>query len=220
MGLIFIGFLVRAHAVEALPPFNDESLHIRRAEKILIERNVSLTISKLLIYYWIAFFRPDQIHAIFIGRTAVALFSTIGLAGTFATARLLFGRIAGYFALLLAAFSPFMIFFDRFVFADPLSAALAILVLWMSVRLVRRQPCVTGRCSEALMAGILITLVILAKITSLPFLGMPIVAVFAFGNGDKPISFRLRQLVAWVLQRLKAYLKPLRTVYVVFAITF
>lgn len=220
VGLIFVAFVIRAHAIEALPPFNDESLHIRRAEKILVERDVSLTPFKLLVYYWIALFRPDRIHSIFIGRTAVSLFALIGLAGTFATARILFGRLAGTLALVLAAFSPFMIFFDRLAFADPLTSALAILVVWMSVRIARYGRCNVGQCPESIWTGLLCTLVVLSKTTGLPFLAMPIMAVLAFGTGEKPSRFDFSYLKSWVLNRLRAYQKPLKRVYITFGITF
>ncbi|NDJ84717.1 MAG: glycosyltransferase family 39 protein [Chloroflexi bacterium] len=212
VGMLLIGFIIRAHAIEALPPFNDESLHIRRAEKILVERNVSLTPFKLLTYYWIALFQPDRLVAIFVSRTAVGLFALLGLAGTYATARLVFGRWAGRIALVLAAFSPFMVFFDRLALADPLTAALGMLVVWMSVRMVRREDC--GRwCPEALMVGMLGALVVLAKTIGLPFLAMPAIAVLALGRGAWPANRDWRTLRDWTVQRLRRYQGALVTAY-------
>ncbi len=216
--LLLVGVIIRAHAIEALPPFNDESLHIRRAEKVLVERNWTLTPFKLLVYYLIAFFRPDRVHAIFLGRTGVALFSLIGLAGTYATAKLLFDRWAARMALILAVFSPFMVFFDRLALADPVTASLGILLVWMSVRMVRRPDC-GSRCPEAVAAGILGTLVILAKTIGAPFLAMPGVAVLAFGRGKPPSRWRIQTLWRWGFERARVYQGMLWTTYIAFGLS-
>lgn len=202
--VLLVAFVLRAHQIEALPPFNDESLHIRRAEQILSNRDISLTPFKLLVYYWVWFFQPERLQAIFIGRTAVALFSLMGLAGTYATARYLFGRWAGRVALILATFSPFMIFFDRLTFADPLTASLAILLVWMALRLVRAAERGKGRL-EAVLAGVLGTLIILAKTTGAPFLVMPFLAILLFGKGDWPASYGPKALWQWGWEKIWRY---------------
>lgn len=216
--LLLAGVVIRAHAIEALPPFNDESLHVRRAEKVLVEREWTLTPFKLLVYYLVAFFRPDRVDAIFLGRTGVALFSLIGLSGTYATAKLLFDEWAARVALILATFSPFMIFFDRLILADPVTAALGILLVWMSVRAVRRQSCGRG-CPEAIGAGVLGTLVILAKSIGAPFLAMPGVAVLTFGKGDPLKSLRVKTLWKWCFERVRAYQAMLWTTYIAFGLS-
>ncbi len=181
--LILLAFFIRAHSILAMPPFNDESLHIRRAELIykFTDRNLNMTLGKLLSYYWIGLFHPARLDAIFVGRTASALFALLGLAAAYSTARLLFGRIGGWVTLILAAFSPFMIFFDRFALSDALTAALGMLTIWASMLMMRRTDC-GKRCPLAIWAGILSGLVIVSKLLGLPMAGIPLLAVITLNR--------------------------------------
>ncbi len=192
--LILLAFFIRAHSILALPPFNDESLHIRRAELIykFTDRNLNMTLGKLLSYYWIGLFHPARLDAIFVGRTASALFALLGLAAAYSTARLLFGRIGGWVTLILAAFSPFMIFFDRLALSDALTAALGMLTIWASMLMMRRTDC-GKRCPLAIWAGILSGLVIVSKLLGLPMAGVPLLAVITL-NRSKISGLNLQTL--------------------------
>ena len=173
--LIFIGFYVRAHHVTALPPFNDENHHIRRAEVAwsFSDPIVSFSLGKTLTYYWIGLFNPDRLDAIWMGRTVTGLFALLGLAGVYAIARRLFGGWAGVLALYLAVFTPYMVFFDRLAFSDPLASALGILVIWMTLRMIKHPV----EWEWGLLTGILITLAVLAKLIALPFTLVPLWAI-------------------------------------------
>lgn len=208
MALLLLAFVIRAHAIQALPPFNDESLHIRRAEGILRDRDLSLTPFKLLTYYVIAFFQPSRTEAIFLGRTGVAMLALVGLAATYATARLLFGQRPAWLAMILAIFSPFMIFFDRLALADPLTSALAMVVVWLSVVMIR-QPVPRW----AMLNGVFMALVILAKTIGAPFLMLPILAIWAFGGRGWPQRWRLLPLWQWLLAGLQPYRRQLLITY-------
>lgn len=212
--LILLAFFIRAHSIQALPPFNDESLHIRRAELIykFTDRNLNMTLGKLLSYYWIGLFHPARLDAILVGRTASALFALLGLAAAYSTARLLFGRIGGWVTLMLASFSPFMIFFDRLALSDGLTAALGMLVIWASLLMMRRASC-DKRCPLAIWAGTLSGLVIISKLLGLPMAGVPLVAVLTL-NCQRVIRLNLASL----RQTLRIHQGKLTTVYITFGL--
>lgn len=217
--LLLIAFGIRAHLVEAIPPFNDESLHVRRAENVFSDRDTALTPYKTLVYFWVGAFQPERLHAIFIGRTVIGLFALLGLAGTYALGRLLFSRWAGSLALTLAVFSPFMIFFDRLLLSDPMTSALGILLIWVSIPLARRKNC--GRfCPLAMGTGVLGFLVVMAKTIGLPLLAMPIIAVLLYSRGEAPANYQWQTLRPWLIQRLRHHQDRLLTVYVTFTACF
>lgn len=178
--LLLIAFYVRIHNIMALPPFNDESHHIRRAEIVWTfeDPDLSLTVGKLLTYYWIGIFNPERLDAVFVARTVTGLFALLGLAAAFAVGQRLFK--GGLAALYIAAFAPFMIFFDRLAFSDPLTAALGMLVVWGSLKMVDDPP----EWLWGFLTGILVTLTVLAKLIGLPFAAVPALAVLLLARGN------------------------------------
>lgn len=218
---LLVGFAARAHKIEALPPFNDESHHIRRAERIYTfeDRDLNLTLGKLLSYYWIGAFQPERPQAIFIGRTTSGLFALLGLAATYGVGRLLFNRRAGLLALVLAVFSPFMVFFDRLALTDPLTAALGMMVVWASVIAVRRFDRQTkDRDRWALLTGALVSLTVIAKLLGLPFVGVPLLAIMFFGQHTLPQHISLLEVQRWIKQVWRGYRRFLWRCYGLFAL--
>ena len=221
VALLLLGWAVRAHAIEALPPFNDESHHIRRAELVygFSDPDLSMTPGKLLSYYWLGLFGAERLDAIFIGRTATALFAVLGLAGTFATTRLLFGQRAGILALFFASFVPFMVFFDRLALTDPLTASLSMWLVWASLVMVKKQPC-QRKSKWAVIVGILSGLVVMAKLLGLPMLGIPFLAVLIYGKQVPWPGYHPRQIWQWLVAKWQAHQPMLRTVYGVVGLIF
>lgn len=174
--LLLIGLFVRIHNVTALPPFNDESLHIRRAEVVwsFDDLNISLKPGKVLTYYWMGIFGADRLHGIFVGRTVVGLFSLLGMAGVYAVGRRLFGIWGGILALYITIFSPFMIFFDRLAFSDPLASTLGTLTIWGALLMVYHP----GEWEWGILTGILGGLTTLAKLIGAPYMAVPVLAIF------------------------------------------
>lgn len=221
VALLLLGWAVRAHAIEALPPFNDESHHIRRAELVygFSDADLSLTPGKLLSYYWLGLFGAERLDAIFIARTATALFSMLGLAGVFATAKYLFGQRAGIIALFLASFSPFMIFFDRLALTDPLTASLSIWLIWASIIAVQKNP-QTWRHPWAIGVGGLSGLVVMAKLLGLPMIGVPFIAVLIYGDRVLWQGYHPDQIKQWLIAKWRTYKTLLITVYSIFGLMF
>jgi len=179
--LLLVAFFVRAHQINALPPFNDESHHIRRAEMVwsFQDADLSFTVGKLLTYYWLGIFHPERLDAVHVARSATALFALLGLAAAYALGRWMFGAWAGLLAVYMLTFAPFMVFFDRMALADPLTTALGMLTVWAGVLLVRRP----SEWEWGLLAGILVALTILAKLTGFPFALVPLWGILIFAEG-------------------------------------
>ena len=218
-GLLLIAFALRAHLIDAIPPFNDESLHIRRSEIVYSDRDTALTPYKTLVYFWVGAFQSERLNSVYLGRTVVSMFALLGLSGTYAATRLLFGRWAATTALTLAVFSPFMIFFDRLLLSDPMTASLAILLIWISVPFARRKDC-GNYCPLAIGVGVLGFLLVMAKTIGLPLMAMPIIAVLLYARGTMPANYQLRTLLQWGIQKLLAYRQRLQTVYITFFLCF
>lgn len=202
VALLWVAFLIRAHQIEALPPFNDESLHIRRAEQVWTFQNpdVSFTVGKLLAYYWYGIFHPARLDAIFVTRTVTGLFALMGLAASAGIGRRLFGGSAGMLALLMLAFAPYMIFFDRLALTDPITTAIGMITVWASLRMLDYP----RKLWAGMAVGLLCTLTILAKLIGLPFAGIPVLAVAILGSGT-------------LGQRWEAYRRPLLACYLTVA---
>lgn len=179
--LLWIALFVRIHHVTVLPPFNDESHHIRRAEIVwsFDDPDTSLTLSKLLTYYWYGFFGAERLDAIWVARTVTGLFALIGLAASLAVGRRLFGAWVGILALYLLAFAPFMVFFDRMALTDPFTASIGMVMVWVSLLMLPKS----HEWEWGVLAGVVGWLTILAKLTALPFLAFPIWAILTLTEG-------------------------------------
>jgi len=181
VALLLLAFAVRAHNVLALPAFNDESLHIRRSEVVWTfeHPDTSFTVGKLLGYYWLGAFGFDRLDALAGGRLVYALIVLPGAAATYRVGRALFRPAVGALALLLYAVAPPLVFYERLILADQLAATFSILALWASIRLARRP---TRRAG--LLAGLCVSLAVLAKLTAIPIALLPLVAVWTLGPRD------------------------------------
>jgi 4-amino-4-deoxy-L-arabinose transferase-like glycosyltransferase len=179
--LLLLIFLIRAHNSLALPAFNDESLHIRRSEIVWTFDNpaTSFTVGKLLGYYWLGAFGFDRLDVLHGGRLVYALFILIGAAGAYRVGRSLFSHGVGLLALLLYAFAPYLIFYERMILADQLAASLGMLVIWAGIRLARHPTRQNG-----LLSGVFITLAVLAKLTAIPFALVPLAAIVILGKRE------------------------------------
>jgi 4-amino-4-deoxy-L-arabinose transferase-like glycosyltransferase len=211
--LLLMGFLLRAHAVTTLPAFNDESLHIRRAERVWTfqDPDLSLTVGKLLTYYWQGIFHPARLDALWMARSVTGLFALLGLATAYSLGRRLFGIRAGLWALFLCALTPFMLFFDRMALSDPLTTALGLLTARLALTAHQRPE----HPLWGVGVGVLGALTIFAKLIGLPFLLAPLVWLFLEDEGLRPALRRRWQSIGAAYITCGAILAPffLRIVY-------
>lgn len=178
IGLLWVFLFLRIYRIEGvLPYFIDELRHIERGRIVwsFSELEISAHPGKFLLYYWLGIFELPIHQPGWIARTVVALFSVIGAAGTYALAKQLFSVRAGYLALFILTSLPFMLFYERLALSDPLAASLAVVMIWW-VTVVVKYP--TRRNGTIL--GLMLSLMLIAKILSAPLVMMPLVAIFLF----------------------------------------
>lgn len=181
VALLLIVFAVRAHNALAMPIFNDESLHIGRAQIVWTFDSpaTSFTAGKLLGYYWLGAFGFDRLDALHGGRLVFALAVLLGAAATYRVGRALFGYAVGLLALLFYAIAPYLVFYERMILADQLAAAFGMLAVWAGIRLARRP---TRRAG--LLSGLFVTLAVLAKLTAIPFALVSLAAIWTLGERE------------------------------------
>ncbi len=173
---LWVVFALRAHNILALPGFVDESLHIMRGQMVFdfSDARASFLPAKLLLYYYFGLFGLDDPSALWLARSAVALLAPLSAALSFALTRHLSGSFgAGLLVVWLYALAPFMLFFERMALADPFALVFVLAGVWSALHLAQ-QP--TDR--RAILTGVLFGLALLAKLTTLPFLAAPPLAMF------------------------------------------
>lgn len=179
--LLLAGFALRTRHITALPLYQDETYHLRRAQAVyrFDDNPVAYAHGKLLLYYWIGLFRPAYTEAgLATARLSVALTGLLTAAGSAALARSLFGRRATLLALAFLVFAPYALFYDRLALSDTPAAALSVLAGWWAVVTVRRP---TPRRGIAL--GGLLALALLAKLSTAPLLILPPLAGLLLSGG-------------------------------------
>ncbi|MCI0709031.1 MAG: glycosyltransferase family 39 protein [Chloroflexi bacterium] len=173
--LMWVFFFLRVHDIDKnMPYFIDELNHINRARIIysFSDLHVSTTPGKFLLYYYLGLFDLPLHLPGWIARTAVVVVSLIGAASTYALAKDLFSHRAGVMALAFLSAFPFMIFHERLVLSDPLTASLSVLVVWYSIPFARKAD-----RNRATILGIMICVMLLGKILAGPLIAMPIAAI-------------------------------------------
>lgn len=165
--------------------FIDEVFHMDRARIVLEFSNlqVSTTPGKFLLYYYLSIFQLPAHEPVWLARTAVALFSVIGLGAAYALGRQLFSHRAGLLAVVLLAVFPMMSFHERHVLSDPLAATTITIVLWWSIVVAKRPT-----RKRATMLAVVVSLMIASKLIAVPLVAAPFLAVGLFAPNT--IQFR------------------------------
>jgi hypothetical protein len=202
---VFLG--LRLHRIGEFPYFIDEMHHVNRARIVwsFSDLHVSTTPSKFLLYYYLGIFDLPWHLPGWLARSAVAVFSMLSLAASYGLARLLFSKQAGIVvALGLLAF-PLMIFHERLALTDPFATALIMLMLWWGMLWMKRP-----NPQRSLLLGLLITLVLAAKLLAAPLIFLPLFAIIWLG----PDRYRFREsLWAYLQQTWQKYRLPLRQTF-------
>lgn len=172
ISLLLLIWLARLVAVDSFPPFIDEMLHVHGSEQVYTENVLAnADLGRQLTIWWLALFQPHLASPIWVGRVATLLAVLPGVAAMMSIGKLT-GRTWGMLlAGALYLFSAYHHFFDRMALADPVSAAAVSLALYFSFRLSRRLKWV-----DALMTGLLLFLAFGAKVSTLPYFGIPVAA--------------------------------------------
>ncbi|MBL1135834.1 MAG: phospholipid carrier-dependent glycosyltransferase [Chloroflexi bacterium] len=186
VGLLWLLWFSRAHQIMALAVFVDESLHILRAQMVFDFNDATASIlpGKLLLYYYLGLFNPQDVGGAWLSREAIALLTPLGAALTYTLARQLFHRWSiGLLAVILYALSPFMLFFERMALSDTFTMIFGLSLAIVSLKLTR-QP----TRKNSIITGLLFGLALLAKLIALPWIILPFLALRLWGQAN------LRQL--------------------------
>lgn len=173
-------FAIRAHDILTLPAFVDESLHILRAQVVydFSDAVASFLPGKLLTYYYLGLFGLDNPNALWLARIAIALLTPLSAGLCYAIVwQLTQSRIASLIALWLYALSPFMAFFERMALADPFVTVFGLAAIWLSLRWAKHPS-----PKLAIWTGVAVGLALLAKLTALPLLAVPILSLLFYGK--------------------------------------
>lgn len=180
-GMLLLQFGLRVHSILQMPIYLDEIRHIMRAQAVYRFDMNPLTLShgKLLLYYWLGVFSPDlSLHGLFVSRVAVALASLLTSVGIAVLVRELFDERAMIPAVAFYILVPQTLFFERLAIADPVATALSTLAVLLCVRIVK-QPSFT----HGMLVTLLIGMAILAKLTLVGLLIVPVIAMLLLGDG-------------------------------------
>jgi 4-amino-4-deoxy-L-arabinose transferase-like glycosyltransferase len=195
--LLLIFWISRTHNLLILPIFLDEASHITRAQWVWEGKPLYLLeTGKALAPYMAALFWPFA-GAPFIGRYVVVMLGAIGLASAYAVGRELHSRQAGVLCMVLWLICPQLLFFERMALVDTTISSMAMLTLWIAIRMMR-----SGQFRAAILCGVGLALCAFAKTTGIVFFPIPVlVAVLVRARTGWLI--RARQIViAYVIAAL------------------
>ncbi len=173
VALLLAYWLARTWALNASPPFIDEAVHVNFGREVLASGPFARSQEGRQFVIWLyILFGAQSGTAILVARVATLLTTLLGGASVIGTARLLANRWGALFAGILLITSPYHHFFERMALADPISAALVMLAIFFAARLAKRAD-----PRDAALCGVALFLAIGSKLTALPALAIPLVAM-------------------------------------------
>lgn len=181
-------WVIRAHNILAMPVFVDESLHMMRAQVAyqFTDPKASFLPAKLLLYYYFGLFDLQDHNGLWISRQALALMSPLAASLSFAIVHSLTRSYwKSLVTIWLHGLTPLLIFFERMAMSDPFVMTLALSVVWASIHFARKPT-----PKRAALTGFLLGLTLLAKLTALPLMIVPILGLYFLGRYPVEIGFK------------------------------
>jgi len=179
--LLALCVALRVARLEALPIFVDESLYTR-ATQIVATGPVPGTLLVMAspsyggnppLFSWLAAPLTRLIlDPLLATRLASALIGTLGMLGTWAVGRALWGPAAALLAGLFYALCPYLLFYNRLAMLDGLVATCGAWTLLFAITLSRR-----GRVRDAAALGLCLAAALLTKILAAGLLLLPLLAI-------------------------------------------
>ncbi|MBN1681669.1 MAG: glycosyltransferase family 39 protein, partial [Anaerolineae bacterium] len=171
--LLLVYAATRLFNLLALPLFVDESVTIEVARRFWDGDVLAGALDGRLGLVWFnAFLGPGLPGQGFPQRAGIVLVSMAALAAFYALARGLVSHRAGLLAMALWIITPYLLFFERLTLADSLLNPIGVIVVWIAWQMVQRR-------SRGLAVGLGAALVvaILAKLTGIFWLPLPLIAL-------------------------------------------
>ncbi|HKZ70855.1 MAG TPA: glycosyltransferase family 39 protein [Anaerolineales bacterium] len=197
--ILAFAFWMRTHNLYGIPIFSfaDEGDHIVWAQRFSVGDPTYplLMDGKFLFGIILAQFRLLGPAPLWLARCAVALISAVSCGACIAIGRQLHSPGAGLLAGLIYAVLPQAVFFERQVFADPVTSAFGSLVVVFTLRIAHNKQLVTVTCLSLALAAAALT-----KLSGLLYVVIPILAVVALpARRIARAAMALRCMVAVIL---------------------
>ncbi|MBN1963510.1 MAG: hypothetical protein JW910_02615 [Anaerolineae bacterium] len=190
VGLLLAFWLTRLIALNAFPPFVDEAFHIGFAERAAQTGPLARAEEGRMLAIWLYAIVQAHVGAsIWIARVATLLAVLPGVAAAIGIGRLAAGFWGAALTGLFYGFSTYHVFFERLALADPVSASAVMVGLYLVYRLSRR-----ASQWDALGVGVALFVAVGAKVSALPYLGIPLAAALTLRPPDRPWREQLRWL--------------------------
>lgn len=171
LGILILGvaFFFRIYRLTLLPIFADEAIYVRWAQVMRAEetlRFLPLSDGKQPLFMWIMIpFLKIFSDPLFAGRFLSVLCGIATIIGVFVTTKLLFkSQKIALIASVIAAISPFMVFFDRMALVDSTLTATAVWTFYLSIVTAK-----TLRLDMAMLTGFALGAALLTKSPALFF---------------------------------------------------
>jgi hypothetical protein len=189
--LMLVWWAVYLLSIDHFPPFIDELIHIHGGEQAATEGLLTnANLGRQFTIWWMMLFQPHLGGPIWIGRVAALLITSLSVAAVISIGRLTAGVWGAALAGLFYALSSYNYFFGRMALADPIAGAAVLLAVYFCYRLTRRFD-----LRDAFIVGIMLFLALGAKISTLPYLGVPIAAALTL----RPVGRPWRKQIQWGL---------------------
>jgi hypothetical protein len=187
---LLIFWFSRLVAIERFPLFIDETIHINLSEEgYKTSPLIYAELGRVFTGWWHMAFQAHAVTPAWTARVATLLAVLPGVAATITIGRLIAGTWAGIFIGLLYLFSTYHMFYERLALADPISNSAVLVVVYFAFRLSRR---LTYR--DAIVVGILLFVAFGAKVSIVPYFGVPIAAALTL----RPKGSTWRACLQWM----------------------
>jgi hypothetical protein len=162
-------------AIDHFPPFIDEMIHVHGSEQVFTQSPLTnADLGRQFTIWWMSVFQAYKGNPIWISRAVTVLTGILGMAASIGIGRLMGGLWGAILVGLCFQFSAYHYFFGRLALADPIAGAAVLLAIYFAFRLSRRW-----RWGDAFLTGIFLFLAVGAKVSTLPYLGIPLAAMLA-----------------------------------------
>ncbi len=187
--LLLLIFATRLYYIRSFPPFLDEGLHLQFAETILNSGPFARAEEgRLFTIWWYLLFQPTTSSAaLWSVRVATILAILPGAAAAISIGKLAAGVWGAALAGILYLFSNYHLFFDRLALSDPVAASAVMVALYFTYRLSRQI-----HLKDGVWMSIALFIGIGAKITVLPYLGIPLAGALTLLPWQEKRKTRLR----------------------------
>ncbi len=199
IALLLLHLFIRAHNILSLEAYLDEGFHISRGAFVW-DFNVNpgrISEGKMLLYYWLGIFEAPPTQALAPARMGMGLFSLLSGATIFLLGRWLVNYKTGLVALGMYAIFPFAVFLERMAMSDPFASTIAVVTVWRGLVFAKNPS-----RKQAVVIGVLMAAVTMAKLTMGLVPGLPIAASLIYWRWEQ--GHFVKQSRAWV----KTYFVP------------